>query len=98
MSQHIFKDAQHEVILGYDRPLDYVFCTVWNADHAVVYSNLEDLGAGTEQQDVNYFRPVLARLGITVPEEMFAGVAEDQRQRAGNKIVRYPRGKESGHA
>jgi hypothetical protein len=28
MSQHIFADGQVEMILGYDRPLDYVFCVV----------------------------------------------------------------------
>jgi hypothetical protein len=26
---------------------------------------------------------------VTVPEEMFTGVAEDQRRREGNKVVRY---------
>ena len=28
MSQHIFKSDDVEVLMGYDRPLDYVFCVV----------------------------------------------------------------------
>jgi hypothetical protein len=37
LSQHIYHDGTYEVVLGYDRPLDYVFCTVWNRQHEVVY-------------------------------------------------------------
>jgi len=74
--------------MGYDRPLDYVFCTVWRAGE-IAYSNLDDAEARTSQQNVEYFRPVLERLGVTVPDEMFPAVAEDQRRREGNKVVRY---------
>jgi hypothetical protein len=94
LSQHIYHDGTYEVVLGYDRPLDYVFCTVWNRQHEVVYSNLSDPNAGTEQQDVEYFRPVLAQLGITLWEEMWAAVKQDQKEKAGNKVVHYPRVKE----
>lgn len=89
MSQHIFKSDDVEVIMGYDRPLDYVFCVVSRDDGEILYSNLSDPQAGTRQQSVQYFRLVLARLGVTVPEEMFAAVREDQRNREGNKVVHY---------
>ena len=75
MSQHILnttmsKKRKVTVMMGYDRPLDYVFCTVMNSDGDVIYSNLDDDRAGTDLQDVEYFRPVLQQLGIKVPEEM----------------------------
>jgi hypothetical protein len=74
------------VVLGYDRPLDYVFCTVERGGE-VIYSNLSDADAGTEQQDVRYYRSVLDRLGVTVPEELFATVESDQRAKVGNRVV-----------
>jgi hypothetical protein len=74
--------------MGYDRPLDYVFCTV-ERQGRMVYSNLSDPGAGTGCQSVDYYRFVLERLGITVPEAMFAAVTEDQKTKAGNVIVEY---------
>jgi sensor domain CHASE-containing protein len=49
--------------MGYDRQLDYVFCVVERGGETV-YSNLADPEAGTDQQDVEYFRPVLERLGL----------------------------------
>lgn len=92
MSQHVFRTCDHEkrkvtVTLGYDRPLNYVFCTVFSDDEEIVYSNLDDDRAGTDQQDVEYFRGVLKALGIEVPELMFREVADDQANRIGNRIV-----------
>jgi hypothetical protein len=55
----------------------------------VIYSNLSDKNAGTEQQDVRYYRSVLNRLSVTVPEEMFAAVESDQRARVGNRVVHH---------
>jgi hypothetical protein len=77
------------VVLGYDRPLDYVFCTVQGEEGDIVYSNLEDEGAGTHQQDVDYFRSVLAGLQIQVPMEMFIEVAKDQLGCVGNRVVQH---------
>ena len=98
MSQHRCSTVDQSgrkvlVTLGYDRPLDYVFCTVMQ--HAeglaegeeVLYSNLGDDEAGTDQQEVDYFRPILAALGIRVPESMFTEVALDQLQSVGNRTV-----------
>lgn len=91
MSQHILtteSDGQPvTVFLGYDRPLNYVFCAVMDNNGDVLYSNLEDKDAGTEQQSVNYYRPFLEDLGITVPDEIFRQVALDQLRRVGNRTV-----------
>lgn len=99
MSQHQHttstKDGKNVVVtLGYDRPLDYVFCTVMqNSDGDqeanVLYSNLSDDDAGTECQDVDYFKPVLAALGISVPVSMFTEVKIDQLERTGNRTVAH---------
>lgn len=80
-----------EVVLGYDRPLNYVFCTVMREgeEDAPIYSNLADDGAGLHQQDVEYFRGVLVGLGIEVPERMFLEVEMDQLRRIGNRDVDY---------
>ena len=97
MSQHKYtltQDGRKVIVtLGYDRPLDYVFCTVMQdaeglaEGEEVLYSNLGDDEAGTDLQDVDYFRPVLAALGIRVPESMFTEVQLDQLRRAGNRTV-----------
>jgi len=92
MSQHVFRTTTGngdpiKVILGYDRPLDYVFCLVEDHKGDYPYSNLVDPKAGTHQQDVEYFRSILARLDIEVPEEMFAEVKSDQTNRVGNRTL-----------
>ena len=98
MSQHKHSTVSQDgrkvtVTLGYDRPLDYVFCTVMQEGvglaegEEVLYSTLGDDAAGTDQQEVDYFRPILAALGIRVPESMFTEVALDQLQRVGNRTV-----------
>ena len=98
MSQHkhsTFSQNGRKVVvtLGYDRPLDYVFCTVMQCAEGlaegeeVLYSNLGDDEAGADLQNVDYFRPVLATLGIRVPESMFTEVQLDQLQRVGNRTV-----------
>lgn len=97
MSQHkhttTTKDGkQVTVTLGYDRPLDYVFCTVMQdgnreGEGEILYSNLSDDEAGTDLQEVEYFRPILEGLGITVPASMFTEVLIDQLERVGNKTI-----------
>jgi hypothetical protein len=89
MSQRIFRKEDLVVTMGYDRPLNFVFCVARRGDE-VLYSNLHDENAGTHQQDVDYYRPVLASLGIEVPESMYHGVSFDQQTRTGNLVVEYP--------
>lgn len=89
MSRRIFRKDDVVVTMGYDRPLDYIYCNVHRRDE-VVYSSLHDENAGTHQQDLDYYRPVLASLGIEPPESMYTGVAFDQETRSGNLIVEHP--------
>ena len=88
MSQHIWKNGETEVRMGYDRPLEMVFCTV-SIRGEIAYTNLDDADAGTFCQDVNYYREPLKALGITVPEEVYDNVELDQIGRVGNKVVEY---------
>ena len=88
MSQHIYKHEGIEVCLGYDQPLDYVFCTV-EKDGQILYSKLSDPEAGTSQKNVEYFRPILRERGINLPEVMFDAVKEDYADRVGNRVVMY---------
>jgi hypothetical protein len=94
MSRHEFRfhDSDERTVtatLGYDRPLNYIFCTVVREgeEDSPIYSNLDDDKAGLHQQDVNYFRAVLAGLGIRVPERMFREVEADQLMRVGNRAI-----------
>jgi len=94
MSQHILSTTTNRgrkvtVTLGYDRPLNYVFCTVMGTNGDAIYSNLSDEMAGTELQDVEYFKPVLRKLGIDAPEAMFDEVRADQALRVGNRVEHY---------
>lgn len=94
MSQHTFqtRNAKGEpvtVTMGYDRPLNYVFCTAIAEDGEIVYSNLHDPDAGTSRQDVRYFVPILARLGVYVPAGVFREVEWDRSNRVGNRIVMH---------
>lgn len=90
MSQHTFQTTPAvQVTLGYDRPLDYVFCTVTSPCGEILYSNLDDEEAGTACRDVEYFREKLVQFGISVPESMFTEVENDQRNRVGNRTVEH---------
>ena len=98
MSQHKHttrtKDGREvTVTLGYDRPLDYVFCTIIQASKGtsegedILYSNLSDDDAGTHLQEVDHFRDVLNELGISVPDALFTEVKIDQLGHIGNRTV-----------
>ena len=94
MSQHILSTTASRgrrvtVTMGYDRPLNYVFCTVMDADGDVLYSNLDDEMAGTDLQDVDYFKPVLRQLGIDPPDAIFTEVKSDQALGVGNRVEHY---------
>jgi hypothetical protein len=80
------------VTMGYDRPLNFVFCTIMTQEDDVIYSNLDDDKAGTHQQDVGYYRSVLDGLGLNVPESVFQEVAADQLGRVGNRVVVHKTG------
>ena len=56
-------------------------------DDSPIYSNLDDEEAGLHQQDVNYFRTILAELGVDLPQQMFLEVEAIQFMRIGNRDV-----------
>lgn len=95
MSQHLLATTRQNgeevvVMVGYDRPLDYVHCLVTNAESGeTLYSNLGDPDAGTFQPDIRYYTAVLDSLGIQLPEVMYKQVEADAAGRAGNRFVRY---------
>ena len=91
MSQHHFTATTEAgddlfVTMGYDRLLDYVFYTVFDNDGAVIYSNLGDNDAGTELQDVDYYRDILEKLEVRASESMFREGKVDQQRRVGNRV------------
>ena len=92
MSRHTYTTPENvTVTMGYDRPLDFIHCTV-EKDGDILYTNLDDPKAGCEQQSVDYYRPVLKKLGVELPETVFKEVALDQLRRVGNRNVVHPTG------
>lgn len=98
MSQHIcnttYQQRPVRVTIGYDRPLNYIHMIVMRTDASededdFVYNNLDDDDAGTDCQDVDYFRRILESLAIVVPESMFAETLRDQTARIGNRVVTH---------
>jgi hypothetical protein len=96
MSQHHFVTIHARrpvrVVMGYDRPLNYVFMTVErmdDAEHIYLYSNRFDEEAGTHCQDVYHYLDVLLDLRLPVPMTMFSEVERDRANRVGNRIVHH---------
>jgi hypothetical protein len=94
MSQHFFETTTADgvevtVIIGYDRPLDHVFMIVEDPNGKMLYSNLTDPHVGTVQCEVDYYRPILASFGITLPEGIYRDVAKDQIDRVGDRHVTH---------
>lgn len=92
MSQHRYRfkkdGAEVEVLMGWDRPLQHVFMVVEDlSDESgdYLYSNLYE--PNMSALTLEYFRGVLDRLQIQVPESMFQEVEIDRRNNAGNRFV-----------
>lgn len=96
MSRHIFS-TEHQgrpivVVIGWDRPLQYHFMTIQRMDAAedepdFLYSNLDEPnGTGLS---LAYYRGVLERLGIIVPEGMFRESKADRANNVGNRFVTH---------
>jgi hypothetical protein len=82
--------------MGWHRPLQYVFCSVVKEtpedsgeEDEVFYEDLDD-PEPFGREDVNYYRPILKRLGVTVPEAMLRAIEEDRRRNEGDKVVNWP--------
>ena len=90
MSRHSFDTVCDgrpvQVVMGWDRPLQYVFMSVERLDEPdeYLYSNLDDEHA---KNDVGYFLAKLNALGITVPASMIVEVVADRANNVGNRVV-----------
>lgn len=76
-----YKGKPVEVMAGWDRPLHGFFLTVFdldpNAEVECVYSNLDDPnvpGTGGFTQTTSYWKSILEKMEIGVPEEFWARV------------------------
>ena len=93
MSQHIFfakenTDKPLRIVMGYDRFLDYFFCTVDDCKGNVKYSNLSDRKAGTDLKDANYFvRLLKSKFGIQVPKRILLEVEMDRETGGSNRTI-----------
>lgn len=102
MSQHHFNTVHKgypiTVILGWDRPMQHLFLlirkpaeleddTVQVLDENFLYSNLYE--ADPFGHDLDYYREVLRRFQVSVPESMFNQVQIDAVMNAGNRFVKH---------
>jgi hypothetical protein len=91
MSQHHFF-IEHEgqkthVLMGWDRPLQGYFLVInkENDTDSPYWSNLDV--AISHPNALNTFFDVLARLNITLPDEMSQAIEKDAEQNKGNRQV-----------
>lgn len=96
MSQHYFVTTHARrpirVVMGYDRPRNYVFMTVERLDDErdiYLYNNRFDGEAGVHCQDVYHYLDVLQDLHINVPMSMIEEVERDRISRTGNRIAHH---------
>ena len=97
MSQHYYHETDPDgscitVLLGWDRPLQYVFLVVTKASkdqktEEMLYSNLDD--PSSRGQDLVYYRNKVSDLGLSLPETMYTEVERDQANNTGNRIVQH---------
>ena len=93
MSHHLYsiitpKYGIVNVILGFHRSPDHVFCTVkQEGDERPLYSSIDDERAGSSQRDVEYYRQIFELLQLHVPESMFVEVRRDQESRADSRFL-----------
>jgi hypothetical protein len=90
MSQHYIDTPQFEVIVGWDRPLQYFFGTVFtkakkDTDHEVVFATLElpEGGVQTVEELANVLQSYLR-----LPDELLKCLEEDRVNNRGN-VVRH---------
>lgn len=73
------------VQLGWDAPLQGFYMVVWqekSSSDAYLYSNLADPKLASSMgmaSSPDYFKPVLASIGLTIPDVMFAQADRDAR-------------------
>lgn len=93
MSQHYFETTYNgqpiTIQMGYDRPIQYYFMVIeitgGEDDESLIYSNLDQ--SNPHPQTLAPYIQKLEEMGVTVPEEMLAEIAEDGANNVGNKEV-----------
>ncbi|NJM43840.1 MAG: hypothetical protein HC858_07435 [Brachymonas sp.] len=93
MSQHVLQtklaDVPVEILLGWDRRLSYFFMVIERAsndgDEEPIYSNLNE--QEPFKKSLTFYRLVLERLGVAVPEALWLQVACDRDLNVGNRFV-----------
>jgi hypothetical protein len=87
MSQHHIWTKKYEILIGWDKPLQYFFGTVWDKAQAnqdndeVVFTTLSlpGGGVGTIEELARLLRPY-----VELPSHITAALAEDQAVNRGN--------------
>ena len=88
MSQHYVTMGKYIMLVGWDRPLQYFFGTVWDpckgdAHEGMLFSTLHLPGGGV--QTVEELARLL-RLYLELPSEVRNALIEDQAQNRGNAV------------
>ncbi len=92
MSHHLHSLSTDEygivnVVMGYDPSGGHIFCTVkQERNDRPLYTSQDDDQGGIHQLDVEYYRAILALLGLAVPESMFREVQRDQASRVASRF------------
>lgn len=92
MSQHLFTGLRqprfHGVLMGWDKPLQYYFMVIYKTpdDDTPFFSNLN---LARECYTLAYYRAVLSRVSIELPEAYFDSVYMDGKRNEGNKEVTH---------
>jgi hypothetical protein len=90
MSQHYIDTPQYEVVVGWDRPLQYFFGTVFDKkkapSHEVVFATLELPGGGidTVERLSDVLRPYLS-----LPDDLLNCLEEDRLNDRGNVVRQW---------
>jgi hypothetical protein len=92
MSQHHILTKQYKILIGWDRPLQYFFGTVWDKtppdrhDEGIVFATLSLSGGGvsTIAELARLLRPY-----VELPLHIRAALAEDQAVNRGNAFYEW---------
>jgi hypothetical protein len=92
MSQHHILTKKYEVLIGWDRPLQYFFGTVWdkarldNEEMGIVFATLSlpEGGVGTVAELARLLHPY-----VELPPPVKAALLEDKQVNRGNAVYEW---------